>query len=294
MAVHHGERMVAGNGIEICTDSFGDPADSAILLVMGAGGSMLGWQDEFCERLADGGRFVIRYDNRDTGRTTNPCPAGEPDYTLDDLAADGIAVLGAYGVAQAHIVGVSMGGMIVQLIGLNYPERVLTLTPIMSTPRAGVVMDAFAGKEVAELSPPHQRVLELVARREQFDWTDREAVIRNQAESFALIKGSRYPEEPGMAESIAADFDRAINYASSVNHTPAMAQSEAWHERLGEIGVPTLVIHGDEDPILPYDHGEALVSAISGATLLVMEGVGHELPRGVWDMVIPAILEHTG
>ena len=294
MATHHGERMIKGNRIEICTDSFGDPAEPTILLVMGAGGSMLSWDDEFCQRLADNGRFVIRYDNRDTGKTTPLCPPGEPDYTLVDLADDAVAVLDAYQIDQAHFVGVSMGGMIVQLIGLNHPERVLTLTPIMSTPQVGVVTDAFAGKDVTELSPPHPKVLELVVRRGQFDWTDRDAVIKNQVESFTLIKGSAYPADPSMAESIARDFDRAINYASSVNHTPAMAQSEPWHERLGEISVPTLVIHGDEDPILPYDHGQALHAAISGSTLLTMEGVGHELPRGVWDTVIPAILEHTG
>ena len=293
MATHHGERMIDGNGIEVCTDSFGDPADPAILLVNGAGGSMLGWREEFCERLADAGRFVIRYDNRDTGKTTPQCPPGKPNYTLDDLANDAVSVLDAYQIDQAHIVGISMGGMITQLVGLNHPNRALTLTPIMSTPQAGVVTDAFAGKEVAELSPPHPRVLELVTDRDQIDWSDRDTVIKMQVESFATIKGSRYPEDPAVAEFIARDFDRALNYASSVNHTPAMAQSNAWHHRLHEISVPTLVIHGDEDPILPYDHGQALHAAISNSTLLTMEGVGHELPQGVWDTVVPAILEHT-
>ncbi len=293
MAARSPERMIEGNGIEICADSFGDPGDPAILLVMGAGASMLSWAEEFCQRLADGGRFVIRYDNRDTGKTSPFCPPGEPNYTLNDMADDAVAVLDAYGVDQAHIIGASMGGMITQLIGLNHPDRVLSLTPIMSTPQAGVVMDAFAGKAVAELSPPHPRVLELVTRRAQFDWTDRDAVISNQIESFALIKGSRYPEDPSMAEFIARDFDRANNYASSVNHTPAMAQSEPWHERLDEISVPTLVIHGDEDPILPYDHGQALHAAIIGSEMLTLEGVGHELPEGTWDVVVPAILEHT-
>ena len=293
MATHHGERMIDANGLEICTDSFGDPTDPTILLVMGAGGSMMGWRDEFCQRLADDGRFVIRYDNRDTGKTTPFCPPGEPNYTLDVLADDAVAVLDAYQVEQAHILGISMGGMITQLIGFNHPNRVLTITPIMSTPQAGVVTDAFAGKDVIELSPPHPRVLELVTSRDQIDWTDRETVIAMQVESFATIKGSRYPEDPAMADHIARDFDRAINYASSVNHTPAMAQSDAWHHRLSEINKPTLVIHGDEDPILPYDHGQALHAAINGSTLLTMEGVGHELPRGIWDTVIPAILDHT-
>ncbi len=293
MASHHGERMIEADEISICTDSFGNPTDAAILLVMGAGGSMMGWREEFCERLADGRRFVIRYDNRDTGKTTPHCPPGEPNYTLNDLAADAVSVLDAYQIEQAHIVGISMGGMITQLVGLDHRNRVLSLTPIMSTPQAGVVTDAFAGKDVVELSPPHAKVLELVASRDQIDWTDREAVINMQVESFSTIKGSRYPQEPGMTEAIANEFDRAINFASSVNHTPAMAQSDVWHHRLNQISAPTLVIHGDEDPILPYDHGQALHAAIRGSTLLTMEGVGHELPREVWDSMIPAILEHT-
>ena len=136
MATHHPEHIIDGNGIEICTDAFGDPNDPCILLVMGAGASMLRWEVGLCEQLADGGRFVIRYDNRDTGRTTS-CPLGEQNYTLADMAADGVAVLDAYGIERAHIAGASMGGMITQLIGLNHPDRVLTLTPIMSTPDPG-------------------------------------------------------------------------------------------------------------------------------------------------------------
>ncbi|MDE2894693.1 MAG: alpha/beta hydrolase, partial [Chloroflexota bacterium] len=268
MATHHGERLVQGNGIEICTDAFGDPVDPTILLVNGAGGSMLGWREELCQRLADARRFVIRYDNRDTGKTTPHCPPGEPNYTLDGLANDAVAVLDAYQINQAHIVGISMGGMITQLIGLNHPNRALTLTPIMSTPQAGVVTDAFAGKEVAELSPPHPRVLELVANRDQIDWSDRDTVIRMQVESFATIKGSRYPEDPDMTEYVAREFDRALNYASSVNHTPAIAQSNAWHHRLHEINIPTLVIHGDEDPQLPDHHRPAHPPPHPRATLL--------------------------
>lgn len=294
MAEHHAERMIAANGIEICADAYGEPGDPAILLVMGAGASMLLWDEQFCQQLADGGRFVIRYDNRDTGRTTC-CPPGEPNYTLDDMAADGVAVLDAYGVERAHIVGASMGGMITQVIGLNHPERVLTLTPIMSTPNPGATLGALEGESGGEaLSPPSAEVLEAVASGAALDWNDREAVLANRIQMFRTLAGSKYPYEDWRDEVFAAEVDRAVNMASSLNHGPAIAASPPWHERLDQLSVPTLVIHGTDDPILPYDHGQALASAIPGATLLTLEGVGHELPTGVLDVVIPALLEHTG
>ena len=294
MAEHHAERMIAANGIEICADAYGEPGDPTILLVMGAGASMLLWDEQFCEQLADGGRFVIRYDNRDTGRTTC-CPPGEPNYTLDDMAADGVAVLDAYGVERAHIVGASMGGMITQVIGLNHPERVLTLTPIMSTPNPGATLGALEGESGGgALSPPSAEVLEAVASGAALDWNDREAVLANRIQMFRTLAGSKYPYEDWRDEVFAAEVDRAVNMASSLNHGPAIAASPPWHERLDQLSVPTLVIHGTDDPILPYDHGQALASAIPGATLLTLEGVGHELPTGVLDVVIPALLEHTG
>ena len=294
MAEHHAERMIAANGIEICADAYGEPGDPTILLVMGAGASMLLWDEQFCQQLADGGRFVIRYDNRDTGRTTC-CPPGEPNYTLDDMAADGVAVLDAYGVERAHIVGASMGGMITQVIGLNHPERVLTLTPIMSTPNPGATLGALEGESGgAALSPPSAEVLEAVASGAALDWNDRDAVLANRIQMFRTLAGSKYPYEDWRDEVFAAEVDRATNMASSLNHGPAIAASPPWHERLDQLSVPTLVIHGTDDPILPYDHGQALASAIPGAALLTLEGVGHELPTGVLDVVIPALLEHTG
>lgn len=294
MAEHHAERMIAANGIEICADAYGEPGDPTILLVMGGTASMLLWDEQFCEQLADGGRFVIRYDNRDTGRTTC-CPPGEPNYTLDDMAADGVAVLDAYGVEQAHIVGASMGGMIAQVIGLNHPERVLTLTPIMSTPNPGAMLGALEGESGgATLSPPTAEVIEAVASGATLDWNDREAVLANRIQMFRTLAGSKYPYEDWRDEVFAAEIDRAVNMQSSLNHGLVVAASALRRERLDQLSVPTLVIHGTDDPIVPYDHGQALAAAIPGATLLMLEGVGHELPTGVLDTVIPALLEHTG
>ena len=293
MATHHGERMIEGNGIDICTDSFGDPADPCILLIMGAGASMLLWEVDFCQRLADGGRFVIRYDNRDTGKTTS-CPPGEPNYTIDDMAADAVAVLDAYGIEQAHIIGASMGGTITQFVGLDHPQRVLTLTPIMSTPNVNSVIDAMAGEDGGTaLSPPTPEVLAAIASGAELDFSDRDAVLANRVEMSKVIAGSGYPEDDIPEEVYAEEIDRAISFPSSLNHAEVIVQSGRWHDRLDQLDVPTLVIHGDEDPILPYDHGQALHAAISGSKLLTLKGVGHELPRGTWDMVVPAILEHT-
>lgn len=294
MAVQQEERMIAANGIEICADAFGDPSDPAVLLIMGAGGSMLLWDEDFCHRLADGGRFVMRYDNRDTGKTTS-CPLGEPNYTLQDMAADAIAVLDAYSIEQAHIIGASMGGMIAQLVALEHRDRVLTLTPIMSTPDPGAVLDAIEGRDTTfDLSPPTPEVIANAMAMATLDWDDKEAVLANRLAMFKAMTGTAYPfDEAGRRELFATEFDRAINFASTANHGPALEASARWHHRLDSIDVATLVVHGTEDGILPFDHGEALANAIPGATMFVMEGVGHEMPPEILDELMPALLDHT-
>lgn len=292
MAQHHPERMIETRGIEICSDAFGNPDDPAALLIMGASASMLLWEEAFCERLADGGRFVIRFDNRDVGRTTC-CPPGEPDYTLQDMADDAVAVLDHYGVERAHIIGASMGGMITQLVGLRHPERVLSLAPIMSSPDPGAVTDAMEGKDVAyDLSPPTPEVLAAAGSAASLDWSDREAVLENRVEMFRTLAGSAYPyDEASRRALFGREIDRARNMASSQNHALIVANSPRWHHDLGTITAPTLVIHGTEDPILPFDHGEALARSIPGARLLEMPGVGHEIPEGEFERVIGALLE---
>ena len=294
MAVHHGEKMIEANGIEICTDSFGDASDPTILLIMGAGASMLLWEEGFCSQLADGGRFVIRYDNRDTGKTTSR-PLGEPNYTIDDMALDAVAVLDAYDVDAAHIIGASMGGMITQVVGLNHPERVLSLTPIMSTPDPQAVLDAIEGREPSfALSPPTAEVVSLAIAAATLDWDDEAAVLDNRVDMFKVLTGPAHPyDEPARRALFAAEIERAVNFPSTQNHGPAIEGSDSWHQRLDSLDVPTLVIHGTADPILPYDHGEALVASIPGARMLSLDGIGHELPEPEWDKVIAAMLEHT-
>lgn len=293
MATHHAERMIEANGIELCADAFGDPSDPAILLFSGGSASMLLWEEDFCERLADGGRFVIRHDQRDTGKTTS-CPPGEPNYTLNDMAADGVAVLDAYEVERAHIAGLSMGGFITQLAALDYPERVLTLTQMMSTPDLHAFLAPLMGNpEGAKLPPPRPQVMEAFTAVGEIDGNDPDAVLASRVRLFQSLQGSKYRGQGRSEALLRAEIDRAISFQSSMNHVGAELQTEPWVHRLSELDLPTLVIHGDEDPIVPFEHGEAVQAAIRGSTLLRMAGVGHELPRGVWDVVVPAILEHT-
>ncbi len=291
MAIYHQEQIINANGIDICTDAFGDPHDSPLLLIMGAGASMILWEENFCQRLADNGRFVIRFDNRDVGRTTS-CPPGEPDYSMQDMALDAVAVLDHYRIDAAHIVGASMGGMIAQLVALDHPSRVLSLVPIMSSPNPGAVTDAMEGKPSATLSPPTDAVLAAAMAGLALDWSDREAVVDNRVNMFRVLSGSAYPYDEGSRRALFTyEVERAINPASSQNHGLVVAATERWHHRLGEIKCPTLVIHGTEDPILPIDHGEAIAQGVSGAQLLSLPGVGHEIPEGTLDQVVPAILE---
>ena len=289
------EKMVKANGVDICTEEFGDPSDPTILLVMGATASMLRWPVAFCERLAAGGRHVIRYDNRDTGRSTT-YDVGTVPYTVEDMADDAIGVLDAYGVEQAHIVGASMGGMITQQIALRHPDRVLTITPIMTTPDPSGVASAAAGGDGAgsPLPLPSEEFMTKVMAGLTLDWTDEEAVIANGIAMNEALTGSRHPFDADEARDlVVGEMKRASNYRSNQNHVLAIANTPAWRQRLGEIAAPTLVIHGTEDPILPFPHGEAVAAEIPGAKLLPMEGVGHEIPLGEWDIVVPAILEHT-
>lgn len=292
MAKHLSEQLIAANGIQICTDAFGNAQDPTMLLIMGAGASMVLWEETFCHQLADTGHFVIRFDNRDVGKTTC-CPPGTPNYSMQDMADDAVAVLDEYGIEKANIVGASMGGMITQLVGLNHPSRVRSLVPIMSSPNPGAVTDVMAGNDSADtLSPPTAEVLAVAMAAGSLDWSNREAVLENRLTMYKTLAGTAYPfDEPTRRALLGREIDRAVNPASSQNHGLVVGLTDRWHQRLGEIKHPTLVIHGTEDPILPMDHGEAIARRIPGAKLLRLPGVGHEVPNGVLDIVIPAIVD---
>jgi pimeloyl-ACP methyl ester carboxylesterase len=277
------EKMIRDNNIKICTDSFGDPANPAILLIMGAMASMVWWPEKFCFRLADWGRYVIRYDHRDTGRSTSYEP-GTINYSVEDLADDAVKVLDAYEINQVHLVGMSLGGFLAQLIALKYPERVFTLTMIASGKLASDDVD---------LPPIDPKVHAYHSQGTFIDWSDRQAVIEYQVGGWRLLAGSAHPFDEEMIRTLATqEVERADNVFTSMNHA-FISGGDRWYDRLGEIQVPALVIHGTEDPVLPYAHGLALEKALPQAKLLTLTGTGHELHRDDWDVIIGAILTHT-
>jgi pimeloyl-ACP methyl ester carboxylesterase len=280
------ENIVHANGVNLCVQSFGNPTDPAILLIMGAAASMLSWEDDFCERLSAGSRFVIRYDHRDTGRSVSYAP-GSPPYTLHDLAADAVRLLATFRLSRAHLVGMSMGGAIAQLMALDHPDRVATLTLISTSP-------AGSGSGDPDLPAMSEEVRAEFRATVEPDWSDRAAVIDYivDLERTCAGVGSSF-DEASMRELAGHVFERTVNIESSMTNHFHMDGGERWRERLGEVATPTLVIHGTEDPILPYGHALALAKEIPRAELLALEKAGHELPRAVWDVVVPAILQHT-
>ena len=276
------ERMIEANGVELCTEPFGDPADPGVLLVMGVGASMLWWEKGFCRLLADGGRFVIRYDHRDTGRSVTYEP-GSAEYTGADMVADAVGVLDAYDLPAAHVVGVSAGGAIAQLLALGFPDRVLSLVLISTSP-------ATPGNR--RLPPSTDRYGRFVATAE-VDWADEESVIEYLVGYARMLAGGeRAYDEAAARELVRRDVERAHNIASSENHG-LIEDGDVASEALSSIAVPTLVIHGTADPTFPLEHGEALAKEIPVATLLPLEGAGHGVERVDWETIVDAILAHT-
>jgi pimeloyl-ACP methyl ester carboxylesterase len=274
--------MVEANGVELCTEPFGDPADPPVLLVMGLGASMLWWKEGLCRLLAEGGRFVIRYDHRDTGRSVTYEP-GRPQYTGADLVADAVGVLDAYGIAAAHVVGVSAGGAFAQLLALAFPNRVSSLVLISTSP-------ATPGDR--SLPPPTERFNSFLASAE-VDWSDHESVIEYLVAYERMLAGGVRPfDDAAWRELVRRDVERAHDIAASQNHSLA-AEGDVSSEPMSSIAAPTLVIHGTADPMFPLAHGRALAQEIPGARLLTLERAGHGVDRADWERIARAIHAHT-
>ena len=273
------ERLIRANGVELCIETFGDRADPPILLVMGAAASMLWWEAELCQLIAARNRFVIRYDNRDTGRSVH-CPPGRPDYSFTDLTEDALAILDVLGIDRAHIVCRSWSGGIGLIAGVDHPDRVASLTFMCSsTGEPG-------------LPPPSE---ELGGHtRPDPDPADPDAVVEFVLASVhAYSGGSPYFDEGAMRELIARDVARGNDAAATLVNHYAMDFDGPVHGGFGDITAPTLVVHGDHDPLLPLAHGEALRDAIPGARLLVLQGAGHDLPKPLWDVFANGLVRHT-
>jgi pimeloyl-ACP methyl ester carboxylesterase len=267
------------NGVDLCVQTFGRPADPAILLIAGAAASMLWWPAELCERIAAHGRFVIRYDNRDTGRST-AYPPGRPGYSLTDLAADAVGILDALGVARAHVVGQSWAGGIALTAAVDHAERVASLT-FLSTSTGGEDLPpptaAVAGHRPAEpdpASPPE--VVEYVV-----------------GAARAYSGGSPYFDQTAIRALVQRDVVRARNVAATLTNHYLIEIDGPRTGGFADIAVPTLVVHGDLDPLFPLAHGEALRDAVPGARLVVLHGAGHDLPEPLWDVFVTALTEHT-
>lgn len=233
--------------------------------------------------LSRHGYYVIRYDNRDTGESTH-YEIGKAGYTVEDLADDALAVLDAYGIDRANLVGMSLGGYLSQIVALKYPRRVLTLTLIASE-RLALADPAMPG-----MSP---QFIEYHSKAGEMDWSDKTTVVNYQVGSWRLLTGPGRSFDANLAAQIATrDFDRNPNPMSAFNHA-SLGDAVGWVGRLNEIATPTLIIHGTHDPVLPYAHALALKSEISGSSLLTLTGAGHELNRDDWGAIVNAIHAHA-
>jgi pimeloyl-ACP methyl ester carboxylesterase len=285
---HTGVHTTRVGEIDLAYETFGSPRDTPLLLVMGLATQMIGWPDEFCRMLAERGLYVIRFDNRDVGLSTHLDDAGAPDvlavmggdhsrvaYRLADMAEDTAGLLDALGLDSAHVAGASMGGMIAQTLAIRHPERVRSLTSIMSTtgdPAVGAPAEAALG---VLLAPPA---------------TDRESAVQRAVDTYRVIGSPGFEfDEHGLRERAGLSFDRAYNPAGVARQLAAILAGPDRTADLARVAVPTLVVHGEQDALIDVSGGRATAAAIPGAELLVVDGMGHDLPRAVWPELVDRI-----
>jgi pimeloyl-ACP methyl ester carboxylesterase len=281
-----------GNGITLCYESFGDASDPALLLIMGLGTQMVAWHEDFCSDLAGRGFRVVRFDNRDSGRSTRmdgaPAPSlaqiatrriPNPPYRLADLALDTVGLLDALEIDRAHIVGASMGGMVAQSVAARHPARTRSLTSIMSNTGA-----RWSGQPALRSYP----VLLGKAPRE------REAYISHAAKMWSIIGSPGFErDELELRALLGLSFDRGANPAGTARQLGAILASGDRRRELRAVQAPTLVVHGEADKLVSPSGGRATAKAIDGAELLTIPGMGHDLPREAWPQVVGAIARHA-
>jgi pimeloyl-ACP methyl ester carboxylesterase len=284
------ERASVGE-LELVYETIGDPADPTVLLVMGLGTQLIHWDLEFCEGLAERGFQVIRFDNRDAGLSTKidaPVPnvmkgmAGLPiraPYLLEDMANDSFGLLDQLGIERAHVTGVSMGGMIAQTMAITRPERVLSLGSMHST-----TGDRRVGT-------PKLRVWSVLMRRAPHE---RDAYIEYFVRVFRMIGSPRYPvSEEHMRERAAETYDRCHHPAGAARQLAAILASGSRTAGLRKLNTPTVVVHGKDDPLVPFRAGAATARAIPGAELVAIPGMGHDLPRELWPRITDALVANS-
>jgi pimeloyl-ACP methyl ester carboxylesterase len=292
------EKFVASGRVHLWTERSGNPGDPAVLLIMGTSAQGIGWPDEVVDTLVAGGRQVIRFDHRDTGRSTCVDFDKQP-YALADMAADALAVLDGYDVAAAHIVGASLGGAIAQWLAVHRPERVLTLTAIMTGPLGHNAGPAWArvlagqAPDPGDLPPPSPRFLHHLAERVAMPQATRAEQVTAGVETWRVLNGDALPfDEAAARRFVETSYDRATNFAAAANHDRAgRPMTSDRLAPLSQITAPTLVIHGTADPLRPLPHGQALAAQIPCARLETVPGMGHGffspgLPRHIGELIL--------
>ncbi len=284
-------------GLTLAYETMGSPPDPPLLLVMGFGAQLIAWHPAFCERLADGGRFVIGFDNRDCGLSskldgqradlpsiTAAASAGDLEkarglapYTLSDMSGDGLALLTALDIERAHVVGASMGGMIAQTMAIEHPERLITLTSMMST---------TGERQFGRSSPEAQRALLMPAPADRAGYVD-------AAERRLIWRSKKYPDLAGVRKLAGESYDRSYYPEGTARQLAAIIASGSRAEQLRRLQIPTLVIHGLDDTLIAPSGGERTAALIPHARLLLIEDMGHDRPQPLWPQLCGAILEHT-
>ncbi len=276
--------------VTLCYETFGDPADPALLLIMGLGTQMVAWREDFCAQLVERGFYVIRYDNRDVGRSTRMegSPPGTRElitrrikdlsYSLSDMADDAARLLDHLGIERAHIVGASMGGMIAQHLAFDHPDKVLSMTSIMSTVGGRVVgQPKLAVMPLFLATPP----------------AGKEAYIDRAVKLFKAVGSKRLFDEDYVRESASLSYERGVDFAGTGRQLAAITADGKRTKRLARVKAPTLVIHGNDDRLVAPSGGKATAKAIDGARLLMLDDMGHDLPRPIWPKIIDAIVDNT-
>ena len=293
---HQPPQMARANGIELCYEIFGAPDAEPLLLIMGLGAQMIHWDDDFCRQLAARGFRVIRFDNRDIGKSSQlkgggrigaleflklrmfKIPVAAP-YKLRDMATDVVGLLDALGIRSAHIVGASMGGMIAQELAIVFPERVRSLTSIMSTTGNPKLPGPTREASALLLAAPV---------------TERDAFIERFVQTWKLLRVGSFPQDEALdRERAIRTFERGLHPAGVSRQLRAILASGSRKERLAAVKAPTLVIHGDVDPLVRPEAGKDTAASIPGAKLVMVEGMGHALPIALWPQIIDAIDTHA-
>lgn len=284
------ESIVHTREIDLWSDAFGDASNPAVLLIMGAESQCIAWPPLLIQQLVSADRYVIRFDNRDVGPSSVIDFDANP-YTLDDMADDAIAVLDHYNIDRAHVAGASMGGMITQILMIRHPERMLSATIIMSSPLSGnpdengrpqmfddTLPEGPFMTQAADLMPPKAP-------------PDKEDYVAQRAEMFAALSDPGNVDMELLKQFFGLEYDRATDINSKANHNLAIARTEPADRRplLSGCNIPTTVIHGENDPILPLPHGQAIADAVPGAKMRTFAHMAHDLPEHCWGAIVEGV-----